>query len=131
MDILQLKIKLAPVFSKYHEELVAVYLFGSMAREETTPLSDIDIALLIRNNDKKNGASLKFRLYTDMCRTLKRNDVDLLLLSLSGNLLLNDEIVRHGNVLYSTDDEAREEFELKLLHRSTDFKFQRKHIMGV
>ena len=131
MDLLQLKTKLAPDFSRYREEIVAAYLFGSMSRGEATPSSDIDIALLIRTYDKKNGASLKFRLYADICRTLERNDVDLVLLNLSGNLLLNDEIVRQGNVLYSTDDEAREEFELKVLHRSTDFKFQRKYIMGV
>ena len=131
MDLLQLKTKLAPDFSRYREEIVAAYLFGSISRGETTPSSDIDIALLLRNNDKINGASLKFRLYADICRTLERNDVDLVLLDLSGNLILNDEIVRQGIVLYSTDDEAREEFELKVLHRSTDFKFQRKYIMGV
>jgi hypothetical protein len=91
----------------------------------------MDIAVLIRNRDKKNGAELKFRLYADLCRTLKRNDVDLVLLNLTGNLMLNDEIVRHGKVLYTTDDDVREEFELNVLHRCADFKFQRRYAMGV
>lgn len=130
MDLEQLKINLAAVFSKYHEEIIAAYLFGSSCKGVATSSSDIDIALLVRNGDNKIGADLKFRLYADLCRTLKRNDIDLLLLNLSGNLVLNDEIVRHGKVLYTTDDEARQEFELNVLHRCTDFKFQRRYAMG-
>jgi predicted nucleotidyltransferase len=131
MDIEQLKAELTPAFCKYHEEIVAAYLFGSTAKGGTSSLSDIDIAVLLNNNDKKNGAALRLRLYTDLCRMLKRNDIDLVLLNLSGNLILNDEIVRHGKVLYTTDDEAREAFELNVLHRSTDFKYQRQYAMGV
>jgi len=126
-----MKTELAAIFSRYHEEIVAAYLFGSTARGVTSHSSDIDIAVLIRNGDKQSGAALKFRLYADLCRTLKRNDVDLVLLNLSGNLILNDEIVRNGKLLYTTDDDAREEFELNVLHRCADFKFQRRYAMGV
>jgi predicted nucleotidyltransferase len=131
MDIENLKTELAPIFSRYHEEIVAAYLFGSMANGVTSQSSDIDVAVLIRNRDKKSGTALKFRLYADLCRTLKRNDIDLVLLSLSGNLILNDEIVRQGKILYTTDDIAREEFELNVIHRCSDFKFQRRYAMGV
>lgn len=131
MDTELLKTELAPAFSKYHEEILAAYLFGSTAMGITSPSSDIDIAVLMRNSDKTSGAALKFRLYADLCRKLKRNDIDLVLLNLSGNLILNDEIIRHGKVLYTTDDDAREEFELNVLHRCADFKFQRRYAMGV
>lgn len=131
MDAEQLMVEIAPVFSGYREEIVAAYLFGSAARGVTSPSSDIDIAVLLRDCDNKNGAELKFRLYADLCRKLKRNDVDLVVLNLSGNLVLNSEIARDGRVLYSTDDEAREAFELDVLHRFIDFKFQRKYAMGV
>lgn len=130
MDKNNFKVKLSPVFSRYQEEIVAAYLFGSTARGENVPTSDVDIAVLLRSYDKKSGAALRFRLYADLCRELKRNDVDLVLLSLSGNLILNDEIVRNGQVLYASDDAAREEFELKVLHRCADFKFQRRYAMG-
>jgi predicted nucleotidyltransferase len=131
MDAEQLKIELAEPFSRYREELIAAYLFGSSVTGLTSPSSDIDIALLMNNRNKTNGAALKFRLYSDICRQLKRNDVDLVLLNLSGNLVLNDEIVRYGKVLYSTDDTAREEFERMITHQCTDFKFQRLCFMGV
>lgn len=131
MDPEQLRNELAAVFFKYSKDIVTAYLFGSMAKGVASSSSDIDIALLLHNNDKTSATDLKFRLYADLCRTLKRNDIDVMLLNISGNLILNDEIVRHGKVLYSTDDEAREEFELKVLHSSTDFKFQRHYAMGV
>jgi predicted nucleotidyltransferase len=131
MDFEQLKMELAGVFSKYNEEILCAYLFGSTAKGAASSESDIDIALLLHNNDNISGFALKFNLYADLCRTLKRNDIDILLLNLSGNLILNDEIVRHGKVLYSTDDEARETFELNMLHRSTDFKHQRLYALGV
>ncbi|WP_298272092.1 nucleotidyltransferase domain-containing protein [Geobacter sp.] len=126
-----LQTELAPIFDKYHEEIVAAYLFGSAAKGQRSPSSDIDIAVLMRKRDNISGATLKFRLYADLCRKLKRNDIDLVLLDLSGNLILNDEIIRHGKVLYVTDQDAQEEFELKVLHRCTDFKFQRQYAMGV
>jgi predicted nucleotidyltransferase len=132
MDTEQLKNELTPIFAKYQGEIVAAYLFGSMAKGEPSPSSDIDIAILMRGNiEKNNGAALKFCLYPDLCRKLKRNDIDLVLLSLSGNLILNDEIVRYGKVIFSTDDDARERYELNVLHRATDFKFQRYYALGV
>lgn len=131
MDTEYVKSELAPIFSRYQEEIVAAYLFGSAAKGSASSSSDVDIAVLLRNRDKKLAAALKFRLYADLCRTLKRNDIDLLLLNLSGNLILNDEIVRHGKVLYTTDDDAREEFELNVLHICADFRFQRRYAMGV
>jgi len=131
MDVEFIKTELAPVFSKYHDQIVAVYLFGSTAKGEALPSSDIDIAVLPCTSDKKSETVLKISLYADLCRTLKRNDIDLVLLNLSGNLVLNDEIVRHGKVLFTTDDHAREDFELDVLHRCVDFKFQRRYALGV
>ncbi|MHB8056622.1 MAG: type VII toxin-antitoxin system MntA family adenylyltransferase antitoxin [Desulfuromonadaceae bacterium] len=131
MDREQLKAKLTPLFLKYHDEIVAAYLFGSMAKGATTASSDIDIAILAADSDKRRGADLKIRLYSDLCRTLKRNDIDVVLLNLSGNLILNDEIVRHGMVLYTADTDTKEQFEVTVQHRCIDFKFQRQYAMGV
>lgn len=126
-----LKAELAPIFVKYEKEIAAAYLFGSTVKGETDISSDIDIAILRRKTDVINNSMLKFTLYADISRKLKRNDIDIVLLDLAGNLILNDEIIRHGCLLYSTDPDVRETFELKLLHRCTDFKFQRRFAMGV
>ncbi|MCK5851304.1 MAG: nucleotidyltransferase domain-containing protein [Kiritimatiellae bacterium] len=132
-DKKRLQAQLLPVFSKYHKELVVAYLFGSMANGTESPSSDIDIAVLLRNRDKKSTVTLRLHLHADLCRALGRNDIDLVVLNLSGNLILNDQIARHGFVLYSTDDtdDEKTDFELKVIHRCTDFKLQRYQVMGV
>lgn len=126
-----LKTILAPIFEKHAECLTAAYLFGSLAEGTQTFRSDIDIALLLNTVDKKNVAELKVAIYTDICRALKRNDIDIVILSLSGNLLLNDQIVRKGQLLYSSDEDLQKGFEVSLLHRCIDFKKQRHLSMGV
>lgn len=123
--------RLEPIFDRYHSEIVAAYLFGSVATGQISLSSDIDIAVLLRKNSAVRGGSFKFAIYADLCRELKRNDIDIVLLDLAGNLILNDEIIRRGEVLYVTDEDAKDEFELKLLHRCTDFKFQRRFATGV
>lgn len=62
---------------------------------------------------------------------MKRDDVDLLILNTAGNLILLDEVVRYGSVLYDRDTDARENFELDILHQAIDFKRQRLAVLGV
>ena len=129
-DIASLRSRLLPVFLKYQNELVAAYLFGSLASETQTVHSDIDIAILPKDRDPERAVLLKLQLYTDLCRVLKRNDIDLVVLDLSGNLILNASIIRTGILLYSVDDDYREDFELKLLHTCIDFEHQRCYAIG-
>lgn len=128
--IVNLKKDLVPFFEKYHTDLAAVYLFGSMVDGRTSLNSDIDIAVLLREEDRQKAINLKFQLYPDLCRYLNRNDIDLVVLNLSGNLILKDQIVRHGQCLYVGDSDLQQRFELNILHQCVDFKFQRQHVMG-
>ena len=125
--------QLLPFFSKYSRKLVAVYLFGSAADGTATDSSDIDIAVLLRNTGNQEETFLRFNLYADLCRTLGRNDIDLVILNYTSNLILKDTIIRHGIVLYTADDSDNEriDFELKVMHSCTDFKLQRHRVMGI
>lgn len=122
--------KLESLFNKYQRELLAVYLFGSMADGSSSPGSDIDIAVLLSLSDRKRALELKLQLYADLCRHLQRNDVDLVILNLSTNLILKDQILKHGQLLFTSDDQAREDYELKVLHQCMDFKLHRQQIMA-
>ena len=130
IDLEHLKSKLLPVFSKYRNELVAAYLFGSLAEKAQTAGSDIDIAILLKDQNNERSAKSKLLIYADLCRVLQRNDVDLVMLGLSGNLILNAKIIRNGILLYSIEDDFREDFELRMLHSCTDFEHQRRYAMG-
>lgn len=131
VDVNNIKSLLLPVFEKYGDVVIFAYLFGSTVRRTTYPSADVDIAVFLSREGRKSAFDIKFSLYADLCRALKRNDVDVVVLNSAVNLMLLDEIVRHGVVIHDTDPDTREMFEVKILHEAIDFKTQRRAVMGV
>ena len=123
--------KLNPVIERYKDRIIFGYLFGSAARNDLRPLSDIDIAVFIGKIDEESYYDLKLAIHADICRVLKRNDIDVVILNTTTNIMLLDEIVRYGVVLIDGDRNSREEFEHKILHQAIDFKGQRRTLVGV
>jgi predicted nucleotidyltransferase len=117
------------VFENY-EQIAFAYLFGSVATGEQTALSDIDIAIYLRQ-----GAHFSFddtlQFQGDCCRILKRNDVDVLVLNKTRNLILLEDVIRKGKIIYNTDQNLIDDFELKTLHLVCDFKYQRQRELGI
>ena len=127
----EIKNILRPVFEHYGKKIIFVYLFGSVAREDIAPLSDVDVAVYLSDNLRDMFFDIKLSLYADICRALRRNDVDLIVLNTAQNLMLVEEIIRNSVVLFDADPDIREEYEVKLLHRAIDFKTHRLAVMGV
>jgi predicted nucleotidyltransferase len=125
-----IKTLLQPILEKYRDKIVSAYLFGTGASGETHPRSDIDIALLF-SETTGSYFDLKLSLYADFCRVLKRDDIDVLVLNSADNLILLDQVIRRGIVLFDRDKDLREEFEHRILHRAIDFKDQRFANMGI
>lgn len=126
-----IKEKLLPLFSKYNGNVLFAYLFGSAAQGNMSPLSDVDLAVFLSRQNEKSYFDIKCSLYADFCRVLKRNDIDVVVLNTTTNIVLLDEIIRGGIVLVDRDVDLREEFEQKILHQAIDFKEQRITFLGV
>jgi len=122
---------LIPVLNKYEQGVLFAYLFGSTARAVSAASGDIDIAVFFVKGTLESYLETKLSLHADLCRALKRNDVDIVVLNTATNLMLLDEITRTGIVLHDRDPDMRMDFELGVLHRSLDFKSHRLAIMGV
>jgi predicted nucleotidyltransferase len=122
---------LYPVFEKYRDKVEFAYVFGSAAGKEVYPLSDIDIAVYISQFAGAYLTDLRLDIYADLCRTLRRNDVDLVILNTAKNLILLDNITRQGIVIFERNSALREEFELRVQHQAIDFRTQRRAILGV
>lgn len=120
---------LEPVFKRYSEEIVFAYCFGSVAKGNSSVLSDVDLAIFVKNTEQKNR--LKIDLYTDCSRALKRNDIDVVILNGFKNLVLAFEIILDGVVIYDSNTVKRTDYELKTQHAALDFKYQRKKVMGI
>ena len=125
----QIKTLLEPIFEK-HNEILSAYLFGSYAEGDETALSDIDLAIFVEN-PKSFSLTDKLSVHADCCRILKRNDLDLVVLNQTRNLILLEQIIRTGIIIWNTNSPLFDDFELKTLHLAQDFKYQRHREMGV
>ena len=72
----------------------------------------------------------ELRLHAFLTRQLKTDKIDLLVLNRAKNLILLEEIVREGKVIYDRKPELRKIFEYKIIHSAIDFKLQRKMFAG-
>ena len=117
------------VFRNY-DQIAFAYLFGSVATGEQTAMSDVDIAIYLRL-----GVHFSFddtlQFQGDCCRILRRNDVDVLVLNKTRNLILLEDIIRKGRIIYNADQNLLDDFELKTLHLACDFRYQRQRELGV
>jgi len=122
---------LKKIFENQDSRILFAYLFGSHAQGEATPGSDIDIAVFLDPRHQPAFFDIKIALYLEISRSLKKNDIDIVVLNRCKNIILLDRITRHGKVIYESNPDARLDFEQKVLHTAIDFKYQRKRIIGV
>ena len=130
MPINKIKRLLKAIFEKDGRILFA-YLFGSIVKGDVAHLSDIDVAVYLSGIDDDSLFDAKLSLHGEICRVLKRNDVDLLVLNRAANKILLEDIIRTGMTIYDRDVDARVDFEVKVLHQAIDFKTHRRAVMGI
>lgn len=126
-----MKHKLLKIFHKQKHHFMFVYLFGSRVRQDHSDSSDIDIAVYIDNDVDQEYFDIKSELYLQLSRTLKTNCIDIVVMNQCRNLMLLNNIISHGDLIYEKDQSARIEYEQNIMHRAIDFKYQRKMMMGV
>lgn len=97
-----------------------LYRFGSTARGDNTPLSDVDVAVLLAPHvPTSEYGRLKTAILTQLMETLGTNEVDLVLLNEAPPLLVYN-IIREGQVIFSRKPEDREHFEVRSIQRYID-----------
>ena len=101
-------------------DVVAAILFGSVARGDTRPDSDIDVGVLLTREAAKKGIN-RSRLISEIIGVLGRNDVDVVILNTAPPLLLH-RVVRDGHVVYAADNGALAEFTIKAIQQYEDTK---------
>ena len=88
-------------------DVIALYRFGSQAKGENRPDSDVDLAVLTRNPIQ---ALRRFELAQELATQLHR-DVDLLDLR-TASTVMRMQVISTGECLASPDEAARREFEM-------------------
>ncbi|MFN2363984.1 MAG: nucleotidyltransferase domain-containing protein [Halarsenatibacteraceae bacterium] len=100
------------------DNVQAAYLFGSHATGKANQLSDLDLAILLK--EEKNQPETKLKILKDLTE-LGYDDIDLVILN-NLSIVAKYEVVRHNNLLYAAENfEANSYFSLTI-RRYLDFK---------
>lgn len=112
--------KLREFFEIHSAGLVCAYLFGSVARGEALPDSDVDVAVLYEIDPPAtlNGAGMQ--LAGDLERRLGR-EVDVVVLNRAGVELVH-QVLRDGIIVLDRDHSARIRFEVRARNEYFDIR---------
>lgn len=114
------------------QDVLLAYLFGSYGREAATPLSDIDVGLLlIETLSTQNRFERRLTVGLDLQRIFHSNDVDVVILN-DAPLALAYRVLRDGQILCCRDEDIRVQYTASTVGRYLDFKpFIERHQQAI
>ncbi len=83
-------------------------------------MSDIDLALYL-NNESDFSFTKLLLFHVEYCRSLQRNAIDIIVHNTTNNLILLNEIITKGKIIYNTHQNLLDEFEVNTRYRVHDF----------
>jgi predicted nucleotidyltransferase len=115
-----LKVQLAGIFEG--RKAIFAYLFGSQAKGDAGPLSDIDIAVYFDEGMRQDERfDLRLEVWGELTDLFKTDDVDLVVLNDAPPLLAH-RILRDGLLLFCADERMRVAFETRAVLKYLDWK---------
>jgi len=107
------------------EDVLFAYLFGSLSKGRTSPLSDVDIAVFLREGDLSDK---RFEILGHLVEILKTDEVDLVILN-SAPPPLRMSIIQDKTLLADNEPFARHAFESVTIRTFLDFFKIEKQIL--
>jgi len=106
-------------------DVVALFSFGSLARDDLKPLSDLDFAVLVSKNfDFKARFEKHLDLIGLFNQVFKTDEIDLVLLN-DVSIGFSYNVIFSGRLLYCRNRAELEDFTEKTVKFYLDFKFLR------
>ena len=112
------------VFCAKHDEIAAVYLFGSYGTAETNRFSDVDLGLLFHAGAVPD-LRREMELEAEFCAILQRDDLDLVILN-KAPLHLCYRVIDEGQILVEKDYVVTSDFIEHTLRYFLDFDVDRR-----
>jgi len=104
------------------DTVLLAYLFGSYARDQAGPLSDVDIAVLLAGDPNAERCfEMRLQLIGGVMDLLHFNDVDVIILN-QAPLALCYRVLRDGVLLCGRDEQTRIKFTARTVSEYLDFK---------
>ncbi len=95
---------------KSHPDVIAIYLFGSHAKGEANPISDVDIAVILENPTPESEADIG---------SLSTPEIDIVLFHRLP-LHIKFEVFKHGRELFVRDEEKLAEIKFRVMREYLD-----------
>lgn len=115
-------------------DIVAAYLFGSLARGEATPGSDVDVAVILTGGAPRDLVGIE--RIEELCEEIEarlRREVDLVVMNGAAPDLLH-RILRDGEIVCESDHRRRLEFEVQARNEYFDLlpilQLYRRTVLG-
>jgi predicted nucleotidyltransferase len=103
-------------------EVVLAYLYGSQARGNAGPLSDVDFAVLLAGRPAESVCfDVRLEITGDLMALLKTNDVDVAVMNCVP-VSLRYRVLRDGELLFCRDRDSMIAFRLHTVNEYLDFK---------
>ncbi|MDZ7362827.1 MAG: nucleotidyltransferase domain-containing protein [candidate division KSB1 bacterium] len=104
---------------KSEPDIAFAYLFGSVAKGRSGPLSDVDVAVYFDADNARSRFDRHLQLMSKLAKALQQNDVDVVSLQ-DAPVDLAFEVLAHGKLLFSKDDAQKVDFIFKILRKYHD-----------
>jgi predicted nucleotidyltransferase len=106
-----------------HPEVAAAYVFGSVARGDATPDSDLDVGIVFaqRGDTAREHVDLIGTLAAEIEGIGGFREVDIVVLESQGPIFCH-RVLSEGALVYERDPERRVDFESDTLVRAFDFR---------
>jgi predicted nucleotidyltransferase len=108
-------------YLKTHPKVIFSYLFGSLAKRQPLPLSDIDIAVYLKQDS--NLAECKLDILGRLMDILHTDEIDLVILN-RAEISLVFNILKSKKIIVDKNPFERHLFESLMMRKSFDFSFK-------
>jgi len=116
--------KLTKIISDYFAdkpEVIAVYLFGSYAKEQQRHMSDIDLGILLRRNCLDQAANKRTEYQSELSRILRKDIHPVILNTVEDQLL--KQIFNKGVCLLNKNPGEHARYKMFMYAKIADFNF--------
>ena len=107
-------------------DVVFAYLFGSLAKGAPKPLSDVDIAVYLKEDS--DAIETKMTLLGDLIDCLQTDEIDLVILN-TASLTLQMSIVESKQIIVDKAPFVRHRFESLTMRKYLDFSYVESGIL--
>jgi len=110
------------------DTIVFAYIFGGLAEGKVKPLSDLDIAVYIRNTS--DLAEYKINLFGRIANSIGTSELDLIILN-TASISITGRILQKKQILIDKDPTVRHTYESLTLRKFFDFKVKEEKFFSL